>query len=348
MSEERLNEWLGTLPAAAYTCDLEGRITGFNDRALKLWGSAPQLNSIRHRYFGPCLVVSENGEPLPLEEGFMARVLHSGNDCSECEVSFQKADGEIVHTLINASPLRDSMGQLLGGIAVVLDVGKQHEARTRLEEEIDVCRKTEILIHESNDKHDHLLMHFLHEDIAQQLTGIALLGGILQKNLALEAHPLSRKAAELSKLTSECMSTASSLAKGFYPLDIEVGGLITALESLAQRTEAHLKIACTVESDDAFQFLEQDSIHIYRIVEIAILRAVQNYGAKRVGIACLGGGGISRIVVTHYSVNQKRIPWTNSWVGINLLNSRARLIGASIQVDEGTGTGSSLICCLRG
>ncbi|XHR29663.1 MAG: PAS domain-containing protein [Chthoniobacteraceae bacterium] len=347
MSDERLQEWLESLPAAAYTCDGEGRLTAFNDRALKLWGSTPQLKSEAHRYFGPCEVLFENGAVLPPEEGFMARVLRSGNDCSECEITFRKAGGEMVHALVNASALRDGMGQLVGGIGIVIDLGKQHAARVRLEEEIDVYRKTEGLIHESNDRHDHLLMHFLHEDIAQQLTGIALLGGILQKNLTLEAHPLSLKAGELSRLTSQCMTTASSLAKGVYPLDIEVGGLIVALEALALRTESHLKISCRVESDSDFHFVEQDAIHIYRIAEIGILRAIQNFGSKRVVVACHGSGDGPRIEISHYVEDQKRIPWSSSWVGIDLLNSRARLIGASIELMEEPGKCSSLVCRLR-
>jgi two-component system sensor kinase FixL len=41
---------LEKLPAAAYTCDAEGLITYFNQRALELWGRAPKLDDPVDRY----------------------------------------------------------------------------------------------------------------------------------------------------------------------------------------------------------------------------------------------------------------------------------------------------------
>jgi PAS domain-containing protein len=41
---------LEKLPAAAYTCDAQGLITYFNQRAAELWGRAPTLNDPVDRY----------------------------------------------------------------------------------------------------------------------------------------------------------------------------------------------------------------------------------------------------------------------------------------------------------
>lgn len=41
---------LAQLPAAAYTCDTEGLITYFNERAVELWGREPKLNDPVDRY----------------------------------------------------------------------------------------------------------------------------------------------------------------------------------------------------------------------------------------------------------------------------------------------------------
>jgi PAS domain-containing protein len=38
------------LPAAAYTCDAEGLVTYFNQRAVELWGRAPKLHDPADRY----------------------------------------------------------------------------------------------------------------------------------------------------------------------------------------------------------------------------------------------------------------------------------------------------------
>ena len=41
---------LDKLPAAAYTCDAEGLITYFNERAVELWGREAKLNDPVDRY----------------------------------------------------------------------------------------------------------------------------------------------------------------------------------------------------------------------------------------------------------------------------------------------------------
>lgn len=41
---------LDRLPAAAYTCDTDGLITYFNQRAVELWGREPKLNDPVDRY----------------------------------------------------------------------------------------------------------------------------------------------------------------------------------------------------------------------------------------------------------------------------------------------------------
>jgi len=41
---------LEKLPAAAYTCDAEGLITYFNQRAVELWGREPKLNNPEERF----------------------------------------------------------------------------------------------------------------------------------------------------------------------------------------------------------------------------------------------------------------------------------------------------------
>lgn len=41
---------LSVVPAGAYTCDAEGRITYYNQRAVQVWGREPKLNDSVDRY----------------------------------------------------------------------------------------------------------------------------------------------------------------------------------------------------------------------------------------------------------------------------------------------------------
>ena len=48
--ESEFRRLLDKLPAAAYTCDAQGLITYFNERAVELWGREPKLNDPMDRY----------------------------------------------------------------------------------------------------------------------------------------------------------------------------------------------------------------------------------------------------------------------------------------------------------
>src|SRR5262245_65976361 len=66
------NRLLAKLPAAAYTCDADGLITYFNERAVELWGREPKLNDVVDRFCGSFRLFSADGSPLPHDECWMA------------------------------------------------------------------------------------------------------------------------------------------------------------------------------------------------------------------------------------------------------------------------------------
>jgi PAS domain-containing protein len=49
-SDSAFRRMIEKLPAAAYTCDAEGLITYFNQRAVDFWGRKPKLNDPVDRY----------------------------------------------------------------------------------------------------------------------------------------------------------------------------------------------------------------------------------------------------------------------------------------------------------
>ena len=48
--EAEFRRLLEHLPAGAYTCDPDGLITYYNQRAVELWGRPPKLNDPMDRY----------------------------------------------------------------------------------------------------------------------------------------------------------------------------------------------------------------------------------------------------------------------------------------------------------
>jgi PAS domain S-box-containing protein len=122
-----------TLPAAAYTCDAEGRITFYNARAAQLFGREPRLGDAEERYSGALVLYAPDGAPVPHDHCFVARALREGREFDGEEVAVERPDGRRVYVLSHVRLLRDDAGRITGASNVLLDVTDRRAAEARLE-----------------------------------------------------------------------------------------------------------------------------------------------------------------------------------------------------------------------
>jgi PAS domain S-box-containing protein len=108
---------LETLPVAAFLVDSNGTLIRYNRRAVAFWGFAPDL-SVRGA-----------------ADDRMAVVLRSGEPADGIEIRVARPDGEPLACRINAVPLRDSGGEIVGAIAVI-----RERAEETLEQRIEEAR----------------------------------------------------------------------------------------------------------------------------------------------------------------------------------------------------------------
>jgi PAS domain-containing protein len=76
--EERFRRLVDVVPFAVYVCDNAGIIQYYNERAVELWGCAPQPGDPAQRYCGCLRLYSPDGRLVPHEESKMAEVLGTG------------------------------------------------------------------------------------------------------------------------------------------------------------------------------------------------------------------------------------------------------------------------------
>ncbi|HEV3262610.1 MAG TPA: PAS domain S-box protein [Gemmataceae bacterium] len=132
-SETRLRNLVFALPAAVYTTDREGRITLFNDEAAQLWGRRPEIG--KDLWCGSWRIFRPDGTPLPHEECPMAVALREGSSVQGQEIVVERPDGMRVCVLPYPVPLRDSAGEIVGGVNMLVDITdrkRAEEARSRL------------------------------------------------------------------------------------------------------------------------------------------------------------------------------------------------------------------------
>ena len=119
------------LPAAIYTTDTVGRITGYNRAALELAGRRPTLGSDECCVIWP--LYRSDGTPLPRDERPMAIALKDDRPVRGMEVMAERPDGTRVPLLSYPTPLHDPSGALVGAVNMLVDISKRRDAEARLQ-----------------------------------------------------------------------------------------------------------------------------------------------------------------------------------------------------------------------
>ena len=134
MRSEPFKRLLDSLPVAVYTCDAEGRITDYNEHAIRLWGRAPNLHDAEERYCGSFRLHLPDGRTVPHADCWMARALRENRAYEGHEIIVERPDGSRRCVLAHATPIRDDTGKLTGAINVLLDITAHREAQEALRE----------------------------------------------------------------------------------------------------------------------------------------------------------------------------------------------------------------------
>src|SRR4030095_10277804 len=90
LSQINLNcaEIIQELPAAIYTCDIEGKITFFNDAAVTLWGRIPRIGE--DLWCGSWKIYQTDGTLLPMDAHPMAITLKTGKAVKGVEIVIER------------------------------------------------------------------------------------------------------------------------------------------------------------------------------------------------------------------------------------------------------------------
>jgi two-component system CheB/CheR fusion protein len=125
--EEQFRNLLENLPAAAYTCNSEGLITFYNQRAATLWGRTPKLNDPQDRFCDSFKLFYADGRPMPYDLCWMALSL-ADKQYDGFEVVIERPDGTRFTALAHANPMHDESGKLAGAVNVLVDITDRKQA----------------------------------------------------------------------------------------------------------------------------------------------------------------------------------------------------------------------------
>ncbi|WP_100001031.1 PAS domain S-box protein [Phyllobacterium zundukense] len=121
------------LPAAVYTTDTSGIITFYNKAAAELWGREPQIG--KDEWCGSWKLYWPDGTHMEHDECPMAVTLREKQEVRGAEAIAERPDGSRVTFMPFPVLLRDSAGEVVGALNMLLDVSdrnKEEESSQRL------------------------------------------------------------------------------------------------------------------------------------------------------------------------------------------------------------------------
>jgi signal transduction histidine kinase len=184
----------------------------------------------------------------------------------------------------------------------------------------------------------------MHDGMGQILTGIA----VKCKGLALKLKGKSsemKNALEISKLANKAIVQTRDLARMLCPVDIETGGLVSALKMLASSTEKILGITCQFQCK---KFVSVENLvearQIYRIVQEAITNAIKHGKAKNISIKLHLTKSKTVLSVKNNGRAFKKLLPKNKGLGLKIMKYRTDLIGGSLDIRKGNKGGTVMTC----
>lgn len=186
----------------------------------------------------------------------------------------------------------------------------------------------------------------LHDDLGQKLSGIALMTKGLELKLARIGCREAQDAARVNELVQEAMSHASDLAHDLATLDLQEKDLPSALAGLAAHAKELFGIQCRFKATGVIPPLDNATIkQLYKITQEGVTNAIKHGKARRVVIALAGNPSTLTLTVQNNGLPFPDLHGHSTGMGLRIMNYRASLVGATLNV-KGTGSSGTLLICV--
>jgi len=185
----------------------------------------------------------------------------------------------------------------------------------------------------------------IHDDLCQQLAAIGCLAKVAQKSLLKSGSPEARSLEEIVSLVTKANMRARETSRGLMPVVIDSGGLMAALEELAESTARAYEIKCDFRYDNPVQVNDnKTSVQLFRIAQEAVSNAVKHGQARRVDIHLARQSGNIVLTVRDDGVGIPEKPGKGTGMGLLTMNHRAQMMGGTIHVSPRPTGGTQVTC----
>ena len=187
----------------------------------------------------------------------------------------------------------------------------------------------------------------LHEDLGQQLTGIAMmLRSLGQRATQAGSPPLSAAVEEIVKLVNSAISSTRSLARGLAPVRPSPNGLTEGLEELMNQVFERYRIRVRRELSlpQGIRLDENTATNLYRIAQEGVLNAARHADATQIHLRLRVAGADVELLIIDDGKGFDPLQHARGGMGLRIMRFRAQLIGGYLSVESRPGAGTTLRC----
>lgn len=215
-------------------------------------------------------------------------------------------------------------------------------ANAELHKEMAERRNLEIALIRVSEEQRRVIGSELHDGLGQHLTSLSLLCESLRQKLIDRAQPEADAAQRIGELIGEAAAMNRTAARGLYPVALEHGGLIAALERLAEDTSALQSMKCVVCVGRQVQVHDPlVAINLYRIAQEAVNNAVKYSQAGLIRIDLARVDGQHRLTLSDDGIGLRA--GADTGMGMYSMRYRASLLGGMLQVSDNVPRGTTVI-----
>ncbi|MEN6616441.1 MAG: sensor histidine kinase, partial [Syntrophorhabdus sp.] len=185
----------------------------------------------------------------------------------------------------------------------------------------------------------------LHDSLCQHLAGIGFMSKVLERKVAANQSIRPDDIAEIVDLLDQAITLTRGFARGLNPVRLEAGGLMMALIELASNVEKLFGVKCKFISSKEV-LLNDDAVasHVYRIAQEALNNAIKHGKADNIVIAMRPEGESWVLTIEDNGVGLGSAPSQGKGMGLNIMQYRASMIGAVIDIRSPAKGGTVIKC----
>jgi signal transduction histidine kinase len=235
---------------------------------------------------------------------------------------------------VTGRPLMDQKGTISGEVIVFSDITARKDLERR--------------IAEVSDREQRRIGEDLHDGLCQQLVGVAFAARRLAARLSDLSLRETEDAAKLAGLLGESIAQARDVARGLYLVQLEADGLNSALEELAMQVRSRHAIACQfIDQSPTVTVDETIATCLFRIAQEAVNNALKHSRAGQITITLATDQGQIRLAIEDDGTGLPADYGSMGGLGLQIMNYRARMIGATLTLRPRPGGGTVVGCMVQ-